>query len=360
MTDKLRLGFLRLTDAAPVIMAQEKGCFAENGLDVQLSVEPSWANIADKLAFGQLDGAVILPPLALAMAAGLRGKPVPITVPMGISVNGNTITVRQEVAEKLGQTGDALEMGHRFAAWLRTSGRKARLAVVHVFSTHNLLLRYWLAAAGIDAERDVEIEILPPSETADALRKGTIDGFCAGAPWGAVAEAGGTGRTVAFTSQIWRNHPEKCLAMRYMDDPALQARAVSAVLEGARYCCNPANNHEIAATLARAEYLELDTRVIAASLGAARGPEAAPVFAPEIASVPFREHALWFLGQMVRWGHMTKFDATAVADKVYRPATVLGDVAEGRGEEFFCDWALPLPKLSALPPELQPQQAKTR
>lgn len=330
--DRLRLGFLRLTDAAPVIMAQEKGCFAASGLDVQLSVEPSWANIADKLAFGQLDAAVILPPLALAMAAGLRGKPVAITVPMGISLNGNTITLRQEIAATLGETSDALEMGRRFAAWIRASGRKARFAVVHVFSTHNLLLRYWLAAAGIDPEREVEIEILPPPETADALRKGIIDGFCAGAPWGVVAEASGAGRNVVVSSQIWRNHPEKCLAMRQMDDPSLPERVVSAVLEGAHYCSSPANRGEIAATLARPDYLDLDVRLIAASLET----RDAPLFVPDIAAVPFRAHALWFLAQMQRWG-VGVLDAAAIASQVYRPATSLGEVADERGAEVFCD-----------------------
>lgn len=330
----LRLGFLRLTDAAPVIMAQERGCFAANGLDVRLVVEPSWANIADKLAYGQLDGAVILPPLALAMAAGLRGKPVPLTVPMGISLNGNTVTLRHEIAAALGESGDALEMGHRFAAWLKTSGRKARLAVVHIFSTHNLLLRYWLAAAGIDPERDVEIVILPPPETADALRKGVIDGFCAGAPWGAVAESSGAGCNVVGSSQIWRNHPEKCLAMRQMDDGSLEARVVAAVLEGARYCSNRANHDEIASTLARPEYLDLDANLLAASFG--MPAQGGPVLAPETAAIPFRTHALWFLAQMQRWG-AGEIDAAAIADKVYRRAPALGDVADGRGEEVFCD-----------------------
>ncbi len=335
---QIRMGFLRLTDSAPVILAQEKGYFAEEGLDVRLSVEPSWANIADKLAFGRLDAAVILPPLALAMAIGLRGKPVEITVPMGINLNGNTITFSREIADALGETSDALKAGQQFAAWLKDTGRKPRLAVVHVFSTHNLLLRYWLAASGIDADRDVEIEILPPPETADALRKGTIDGFCAGAPWGAVAEASGAGQTVVVSSQIWRDHPEKCLAVR--DDAELPHPAlVAGILKGAAYCSDPANAAKAASILGRAEYLEVDPTLIAASL-----PKRAaawcdcPVFTPAVASFPFRHHAVWFLKQMQRWNYApADMDAVAVAERIYRPAVFPDSVVSERSEEVFFD-----------------------
>jgi ABC-type nitrate/sulfonate/bicarbonate transport system substrate-binding protein len=178
---EIRIGMLRLTDAAPLVVATEKGLFRDRELDVRIVVEPSWANIADKLSFGHLDAAVMLPPLALAMALGLRGTRVPVTVAMGISLNGNSVTVSHKIADAIGDDGsaDAMDTGRCFRAWLTEQRARPRLAVVHIFSTHNFLLRYWLAAAGIDPDADVEICTLPPSDTEQALRAGEIDGFCA-------------------------------------------------------------------------------------------------------------------------------------------------------------------------------------
>jgi two-component system, oxyanion-binding sensor len=184
-----RIGLMRLTDAAPLIVARELGFFAAEDIDVSLSIEPSWANIADKLAYGLLDGAMLLPPLALALRLGLSGSagPETIIVPAALSLNGNTVTLANNWAEPV-LRGDAaapaVETARRFRAVAAARGRKPLLAVVHTFSTHNLLLRYWLAAGGIDPDRDVAFIVVPPAEAPEALAAGTIDGFCAGAPWG--------------------------------------------------------------------------------------------------------------------------------------------------------------------------------
>jgi len=187
----LRLGVLRLTDAAPLIVAKELGHFAAEGLEVMLSVEPSWANIADKLAYGLLDGAMILPPLALALRLGLSGGAGPerIIVPAALSLNGNTITLTErwsaavlDGAVRDGTPPSALETARRFATVLRARREKPRLAVVHTFSTHNLLLRYWLATAGIDPDREVSFTVVPPAQTVAAMAADKIDGFCASRP----------------------------------------------------------------------------------------------------------------------------------------------------------------------------------
>ncbi|HTR84990.1 MAG TPA: CmpA/NrtA family ABC transporter substrate-binding protein, partial [Reyranella sp.] len=211
MPDVFRIGLLRLTDAAPLIVARELGFFAHEKLDVSLSVEPSWANIADKLAYGALDGAMLLPPLALALAFGLSGSggPEPIIVPAALSQNGNTITLARRWAEPVlagaAQPLSAAETARRFRALVSEKREKPVLAVVHTFSTHNFLLRYWLAAGGIGPDRDVTFTVVPPAETVDALAAGRIDGFCAGAPWGEIAARAGLGGTVATSHAIW-NH----------------------------------------------------------------------------------------------------------------------------------------------------------
>ena len=165
MTRQLRLGLLRLVDSAPVVMAEAEGLFAAEGLDVALSVEPSWANVADKLSYGALDAAVILPPLAIAIAAGLRGVRRRLVLPMSLSAGGNALTVAPGLATRIGLEGSALERARRLKAALADIP-PPRLGVVHGYSTHNLLLRYWLAAGGIDPDRDVEIITVPPEATA--------------------------------------------------------------------------------------------------------------------------------------------------------------------------------------------------
>jgi two-component system, oxyanion-binding sensor len=142
---EVRFGLLRLADSAPAVVALHRGLFRELGLTVKLSVEPSWANIADKLAYGLLDAASMLPPLALAPALGLRGPSARLLVPMSFSGGGNTITVRREVAEAIAGRAaphDALANGRALGEWLRAQPAPPPFAVVHAFSTHNLLLRY--------------------------------------------------------------------------------------------------------------------------------------------------------------------------------------------------------------------------
>jgi ABC-type nitrate/sulfonate/bicarbonate transport system substrate-binding protein len=326
----IRIGMLRLTDAAPVIVAKECGFFAAEGLDVHLSVEPSWANIADKLSFGQLDMAVMLPPLAFAVTLGLRGVGTPLIVPMSLSLNGNTVTLATDLADALGAGGSPLEIGRRLAGLLPSRRFRLRLAVVHVFSTHNLLLRYWLSAAGIDPDRDVELSVVPPADTVRAMRDGHIDGFCAGAPWGAVAAQSGVGRSVVTTSGIWRNHPEKCLGVRrdWADaNPALLDGLLTAVLGAAQFCDDSANAAAVAAILAQDGYLALDPAFIRTSLPAADGDPARSVFFANAANYPWRSHAAWLVRELARWGNLpSEFEAMATA--IYRPDLFRAAVAK--------------------------------
>ena len=333
-----RIGLLRLTDAAPLIVAAERGHFAAEGLDVALSVEPSWANISDKLAYGLLDGAMMLPPLALALHLGLSGgaSPEGVIVPATLSLNGNTITLAERWIAAITDNEpsilgrlSALETGRRFAAVLRRSRERPRLSVVHTFSTHNLLLRYWLATAGIDPERDVTFSVVPPAETRAALGEGRIDGFCAGAPWGEVAARAGLGQAVATSRAIWNNGTEKVFAVRKTlaeQGPMRLQAALRALLRAAIYCDRSANSTEIAELLARDDYLGLPAEVVATSLpGAMRGSAAAAVnadtsvFFGNAANFPWRSHARWFLQQMARWGYVHGGVDLAAATAIFRP-----------------------------------------
>jgi NitT/TauT family transport system ATP-binding protein/nitrate/nitrite transport system substrate-binding protein len=324
----INIGLLRLTDAAPVVVAFEKGFFDRRDLVVRLSVEPSWANIADKLSYGRLQAAVMLPPLAFAIALGTRGISVPLIVPMGLSLNGNSVTVAAEIARDLAlpPSADASEAGARLRGFIQRRGRRLRLAVVHLHSTHNLLLRYWLAACGIDPVRDIDFSVVPPAETADALLDGLIDGFCAGAPWGEVAARAEVGATIVTSSQIWHNHPEKCLAVSAgwaERQPRLLDGMLDALIEAARFCDAPENAEEVAALLSEDRYLHLKPSLIRASLPqATRGDRSnvdRSVFFAHAANFPWRSQAAWFLNEMTRWNLLDRDVDRDAAAAIYRP-----------------------------------------
>ncbi len=361
----INIGLLRLTDAAPVVVAFEKGFFDRCGLAVQLSVEPSWANIADKLSYGRLQAAVMLPPLAFAIALGTRGIGVPLIVPMSLSLNGNSITLSHEIhraLELLLGTGP-LQVGARLRKHIAKRGKRLRLAIVHLHSTHNLLLRYWLAACGIDPERDIEFSVVPPAETADALLDGLIDGFCAGAPWGEVAARAEVGATIVTSSQIWRNHPEKCLAVSAAwaeRQPQMLAGLLDALIEAARYCDAPENAEDVAEIMSDDRYLNLKPSLIRASLPGAAGWSSGhvdrSVFFASAANFPWRSHAAWFLREMSRWNLLDRGVDLDAAAAIYRPdlfraaaarsgiAAPLDDVkAEGAHSEDWRVAAKPLP-----------------
>lgn len=329
MTEIIRLGLLRLSDAAPVVLADDQGIFAAHGLKIALSVEPSWANIADKLGYGLLDGAVMLPPLALACALGLRGHKTDMIVPMSLSANGNAVTFSN--AWKSSFEGDAQSLKEAIAARYV----KPRLAVVHGFSTHDLLLRYWLAANGINPDDDVEITVLPPAEMIGSLAAGAIDGFCAGAPWGQVATHAGLGFIAVQSRDIWRDHPEKCFALRAdfaAQNPSRILALLAALRESAGLCADPNWRVALAQRLARPAYLDLPAELIARSLDTEAG---GPMFN---LNYPSPTHAAWFAAQMIRWGKAPE-TALAAAEVLYRPDLYVesgGSIPSSR-VEIFCD-----------------------
>jgi NitT/TauT family transport system ATP-binding protein/nitrate/nitrite transport system substrate-binding protein len=336
-TPEFRIGLLRLTDAAPLVVAKELGHFAAEGLDVALSVEPSWANIADKLAYGLLDAAMMLPPLALALRLGLSGSAGPerLIVPAALSLNGNTITLAASWSAPIlrgssAGTMTAIETARRFATLIRERRQKPHLAVVHTFSTHNLLLRYWLATAGIDLDHEVTFTVVPPAETVAAMAAGKIDGFCAGAPWGEVAARAGLGHTVATSHAIWNHGTEKVLALRETlaeRHPDRVQAVLRALLRAAMYCDATEHAHEIATLLSDEQYLNLPADVILTSLPGAseRRSQARPsnadesVFFANAATYPWLSHARWFLREMSRWGYLAGTSDCKSAEDVFRP-----------------------------------------
>jgi ABC-type nitrate/sulfonate/bicarbonate transport system substrate-binding protein len=318
MTTRVRIGMLRLTDSAPVVVAKARDLFRSLDLHPVLSIEPSWANLADKLAYGLLDAAVMLPPLVLASAMGLRGPAVPLIVPMGLSQGGNTIVLGGETLKE----SAGLPPGARLLSWLQGQNSRPRIAVVHHFSTHNLLLRYWLALTGVDPDHDIETVVVPPEQVVSALANRQIAGFCAGAPWGMAAELAGAGNVLLGTSDIWPFHPEKCLAVRddwAVANPDALTRLLRALMRAQVICDQPEAAQEIVAALADESGLALPPDAARAALPGGSSHEQIH-FHGAGAAFPALPHAMWFLRQMRRWGWLENAGSIAnTARAVYRP-----------------------------------------
>lgn len=334
----LRLGFIPLTDCAPLIAAQAQGFFEDEGLAVELVREASWATIRDKVAVGALDGAHMLAPMALASAAETAESPV--VAPLGLNRNGSAITVSKALFEALGgEPTDPAEpapsaAGLREVIAKRRDRGKAPLtfAVVFPASMHNYLLRYWLAEGGVDPDRDVRLVVIPPPRMVERMRAGEIDGFCVGAPWNAVAEAKGIGRILATSSQLWPGGPDKVLGVSGAlagGKPDELRALLRAIIRGAAWADAAENRDALVALLAGRD------RIDAAPSAIARALEHELVFHRDATGLPRREHGLWFLSQMIRWGQIdANLDLDAVVDQVYRPdlyreaALSLGPVLE--------------------------------
>lgn len=319
----LRLGFIPLTDCAPLVAAQALGFFEEEGLNVTLEREASWATIRDKVAAGVLDGAHMLAPMALAVTAAGEGE---ILAPLALNQNGSAVTVSATLAEAiLAADPNALSRSPVTAAALakvvaarRENGQgPLTFAVVFPYSMHNYLLRYWLAQGGVDPDRDVRLVVIPPPRMVERMRAGEVDGFCVGAPWNAVAEAEGVGRVLVAASQFWPGGPDKVLGVTAdlaAHRPDELRACLRAVMRGAAWADEPENRETLIELLARPD------RVGAAPAAIARALGGEIVFHRDAAGLPRREHGLWFLSQMIRWGQVdAALDLQALVDRVYRP-----------------------------------------
>ncbi|RQS64337.1 nitrate ABC transporter substrate-binding protein [Burkholderia sp. Bp8963] len=328
----LRLGFVALSDAAPLIVAQRLGLGARHGLALELSREPSWAAVRDKLLSGELDAAHALYGLVCGMQLGIASPQADMSVLMVLNRNGQAITFS-------GPLADAYRARRNLKHALATLGRPPVFAQTFPTGTHAMWLYHWLASHGVDPLREIRSVVIPPPEMVAALANGELDGFCAGEPWHAVAEACRAGRTVAATSEVWPDHPEKALACR-RDFAALYPNTARALIRTLVDACawldSPAHRVEAAGWLASPDALGVPATLIAPRLlgdyGA--GPFAAPPLpvsfhAGGTVNRPRTEDGLWFLSQYRRWGMLadTRDDralAAAIADPALYDAAVAG------------------------------------
>jgi ABC-type nitrate/sulfonate/bicarbonate transport system substrate-binding protein len=333
-------GFMPLLDSALLVAAKEKG-FADNeGLELVLVRETSWANIRDRLAVGHFQVAHMLAPMPIACNLGLTPLASRTIAPMALGLGGNAVTVSNALWDEMARHGAKpnLDPATTGAALREVVIKRARVgrpslrfAVVHPHSGHNYELRYWLAACGIDPDGDIEIVILPPPLMADALASGNIEGYCVGEPWNTAAVARGVGRIATVKAKIWRGSPEKVLGAQAQwaeRHPEALAALLRAIYRAAAWVAEPANRGELARLLSGRNYIDRPSDwMMPALTGTIRiGPEdvlqVADFFVPwaKAATFPWKSHALWLYTQMVRWGQV-KHDKSneTIARETYRP-----------------------------------------
>lgn len=335
---RFRIGFLPLVDAALPILAHEHGFAATEGIAIEPVRDTTWATVLDRLLYGHTDAAHMIAPLAIATTLGRGRPPAPLSVPFVLGLNGNAVTFSAALARACGlgnRLADPAELGARLreVAQARVAaGRRLRFGVVHRYSSHNYMLRYWLAGVGIGPDADVEIVVTSPPFAADALAAGDVDAICVGEPWNSIAVDRGVGRIALVTAQIWRRGVEKVLALRTatLDERGEEVAALLRALHAAAmHFVEPDAAEENAAILARPEYcgapVETIMRAITDRLRLRQG--ASPIHFPdfmfqyrEAANFPWRSQAAWLYAQMTRWDR-TPFSAAEadIAQSVFRP-----------------------------------------
>lgn len=353
--EQLTLGFIKLTDCAPLVIAKEMGFFEEEGLNVTLQAQANWKVLLDRVIDGQIDGAHMLAGQPLGAAVGI-GTQADIVVPVSLDLNGNAITVSDKVWASIKGAIPVKDgkLEHPISAAVlvplvessKRKGEPLKFGMVFPVSTHNYQLRYWLAAAGIDPGQytatdingntgaDVMLSVTPPPQMPATLEAGTIQGYCVGEPWNQQAVAKGIGVPVVTSRDIILDHAEKVFgiradfATRY---PHTTIALTKAIIRAQKWLDVPANRAQAVSFLSRSEYVGADSAIIANSMtgtfeyekGDVRPVPDFNVFWEHQASYPFFSDAVWYLTQMRRWGQIgeAKSDSfyLAVARKVYKP-----------------------------------------
>lgn len=379
--DELKFGFIKLTDMAPIAIAYEKGYFEDEGLYVTIEAQANWKVLLDRVITGELDGAHMLAGQPLAATIGF-GTKAHIVTPISMDLNGNGITVSNEVWAMMKPNipvGADGKLVHPIKAdalkpvieEFKANGKPFNMGMVFPVSTHNYELRYWLASGGIhpgfysktdisgQIQADALLSVTPPPQMPATLEAGTISGYSVGEPWNQQAVIKGVGVPVITDYEIWKNNPEKVfgLTAEFTEKyPNTTLALTKALIRAAKWLDedNNANRMEAVKILSKSEYVGADPEVIANSMtgtfeyekGDKRDVPDFNVFYRYYATYPYYSDAVWYLSQMRRWGQIAtpKDDAwfAEAAAKVYRPDIYLKAarmlVEEGHVAEADFPW----------------------
>ncbi|MEN3977065.1 CmpA/NrtA family ABC transporter substrate-binding protein [Emcibacter sp. SYSU 3D8] len=379
--DELTIGFIKLTDMAPLAVAYELGYFEDEGLYVTLEPQANWKVLLDRVLTGELDGAHMLAgqPIGASIGYGTKGD---VVTAFSMDLNGNGITVSNDVWQAMkknvpiGKDGrpvhpikaDALKP---VIKQFQASGKQFKMGMVFPVSTHNYELRYWLAAGGINpgyyAPGDISgqigaeayLSVTPPPQMPATMEAGTINGYCVGEPWNQQAVFKGIGVPVVTDYEIWKNNPEKVFGVTkaWADaNPNTHLAVVKALIRAAIWldANDNANRRKAVEILARSGYVGADAAVIANSMtgtfeyekGDKRPMPEFNTFFRHFATYPYYSDAIWYLTQMRRWGQISQARPDAwyaeTAKKIYRPDIYLKAakllVDEGKADRAGFPW----------------------
>ena len=364
----VKLGYIALTDSAALIIAKEKGFFEKHGLpDVEVAKQASWGATRDNLVLGGaangIDGAHILSPMPYLMHTGKvtqNNVPVPMAILARLNCDSQAISVAKEYTD----TGVQLDASKLKAAFekKKADGGEVKVAMTFPGGTHDLWIRYWLAAGGIDPDKDVSTIVVPPPQMVANMKVGNMDAFCVGEPWNEQLVNQGIGFTAASTGEIWKGHPEKALGMRadwVEKNPNAAKALMMAVMEAQMWCESMDNKDEMATIVGKRQWFNVPVKDIIGRLkgdinyGNGRvvhGTDLYMKFWANGASYPFKSHDTWFMAENIRWGKLAPdTDIKALVDQVNREdiwraaAADLGIAAAdipattSRGKETFFD-----------------------
>jgi two-component system, oxyanion-binding sensor len=356
-------GFIPLLDSAVLVVAAEQGFAEQEGIALKLVRETSWANIRDRIAVGHFDVAHMLAPMPIAATLNLTSLGVPMRAPMLLGLGGNAITVTCALWRKMAgagadEYGDPASTGLALAdvinAGKAVGKAPLRFGVVHPFSGHAYELRYWLAAADIDPDLEVEISVLAPQIMADALAEGQLDGYCVGEPWNTAAVIAGAGRVATYKQAIWPNSPEKVLGVTQKwanENPETLASLMRALSKAADWCSALENADLLAATLSRSDLLACSKSLCLPALTGNMQFDQRLItqipkfltFSGGVKAMPSPAQGKWFYEQMVRWqqanasAEAIKHVAEVYAPDLYGEALGLTLVLDARAPKLFDD-----------------------
>ncbi len=367
-TDKIVLGYIALTDAAPLIVAKEKGIFDKYGLkNVDVSKQASWAATRDNLVLGGasngIDGAHILTPMPYLISTGKvtqNNVPTPMYLLARLNYDSQGISVSNEYKD-LKPNLDASPLKAAFEK-KKAEGKEVKIAMTFPGGTHDLWIRYWLAAGGIDPDKDVSTIVVPPPQMVANMKVGNMDAFCVGEPWNEQLVNQGIGFTACTTGEIWKKHPEKALGLRadFVDrNPKATQALLMAVMEAQQWCDDMVNKDEMATILGKRQWFNVPPADVLGRLKGdinygdgrvAKGTDLYMKFWAGGVSFPYKSHDTWFIAEDIRWGkYDPATDIAALVGKVNRSdlwrdaAKALGVAAadipptDSRGVEKFFD-----------------------
>lgn len=361
-TTTAKLGFIALTDSAPLIIAKEKGFFAKYGMtDVEISKQKSWPVTRDNLKIGSsgggIDGAHILTPMPYLLTINDK---VPMYLLARLNINGQAISVAEKFKDlKIGLQSKLLKESVNKA---KADKKSIKVAMTFPGGTHDLWIRYWLAAGGINPDQDVILQAVPPPQMVANMKVGTVDAFCVGEPWNAQLVSQKLGYTALSTGELWNNHPEKAFAMRqdWVDkNPNATQALLMAIMEAQQWCDQAENKEEMCKICADRKYFNVAVADILErgkgniDYGDGRKEQNFTYrmkYWEDNASYPYKSHDTWFLTEEIRWGYLPKdTKVKEIVDQVNREdlwkqaAKALGVAAaeipasSSRGVETFFD-----------------------